>query len=143
MARETLYSNHFKFDDLGTMMTFLSSKSIEIKKSMTVIEVVAYKKTIAQAALSLLADCSSLKKVHICTGVNANATPQNAAKAFFKDAKFWLHKLSQIKGKDGISNVLRFGSSEKCFGIKQEGTVRAWTPEERKQFQESLAKLLG
>ncbi|GAM88514.1 hypothetical protein ANO11243_065470 [Dothideomycetidae sp. 11243] len=140
LSRPLLYGNHFKFDDTTTLMNFLSVRSLEVKAIFTNIEIATYKKSSSLAALQTLADCTNLRRVHISTGVNLNATPEKAAKAFLQDAGHFLRSMSNARGGvDAGVNVLRFGRSQRCFGVKEsDGEIRAWNDEERDRFADLL-----
>ncbi|KAF2151840.1 hypothetical protein K461DRAFT_279356 [Myriangium duriaei CBS 260.36] len=143
-TRPLLYENHFKFDDTATLAYFLTTKSTEVKRMMTsCVEIVAYKKPTGVIAMQGLADCTNLRKVHIGTGVNTNATPARAAKIFFNDAGHFLRAMKDVHGSvDKAVGILRFGRTEKCFGIKDGIQTRGWSDEEKSEFIATLKDLL-
>ena len=142
-ARAILYNYHFKFDDLSTLLNFLSMASDHVRSAITHIEVSVYKKSVAVPAFSLLATCTSLIRLHLATGVGCNATPSKAAKAFFQDAaRFMVAVGRRMDKKDAAMDIVRFGRSAKCFSVKEGDETRVWDDAEKQEFEALLkAKL--
>jgi len=115
----------------------------QTKRFISSIEIDSYKKTCTATALDQIAECHNLRKIHIATGVGTKSSPSKAAKAFYSDAQFFIKSMASISG-DPLHayNLLRFGRSDKCFSIKDGDDVRAWTQEEKVEFDEHLRRLM-
>jgi len=139
-TRPILYSMNFKFNDTAALLTFLTSVSDVVRKSLTgMIEVYTYKKASAGGMFNLLISCTALSRLHLATGIAINSTPTKAANAFHKDAARFLDAMAVAKGdKEKGLDVLRFGKSNKAFSVKEGDEHRAWTVEEKAEFLKLL-----
>ena len=118
-AYPILYSSHFRFETSGVLLNFLISVSEKVRQYLTIVEIVAYQKNAAASSLQMLADSKQLWRVHIGTGVGTLSTPTKGSP-------------------EAALDVLRFGKTTRCFSIKEGDDVRAWTDEERQEFQDLL-----
>ncbi|KAG8627525.1 hypothetical protein KVT40_005008 [Elsinoe batatas] len=138
-----IYGNHIRFDDNRAVSTFMNRIGLEAPKHISFVEIMAYKKDSGNA-LSALARCPELKRIHISTGVGVGASPSKAAKGFHAENSFFYETVGHKAGdKYRGMDLVRFGLSEKCFSVKEgDGTKRRYTDEEREEFQECMARLL-
>lgn len=87
----------------------------------------------------MLTECKNLTKLHLSTAVAVKTTPTNAAKAFHGEAFCFLEAFgAQRNKKDAALDILKFGSSEACFSVKDGDDVRKWTDTEKSEFVEIL-----
>lgn len=142
-----IYSEHIKFDDTKTVANFMLKYPDVTKNHLRFVEITSYKKDTGPMALSALAQCRKLGRVHLSTNVAMNATPSKAAKGFYSDNSHYFQtvatKMDAVESMNlpersfdkfrGI-DVLRFGSSAKCFSVKEGEDTRAWTKEEKVEF---------
>lgn len=93
----------------------------------------------AGPCFKLLRSNTQLRLVHIAKNIATNQTPQRAAKAFYADAKSLIDSLSRHRPVEEVMDIFRFGKSIQCFSIRDEdGKSRAWTEEEKTEFQDTL-----
>ncbi|KAF2224961.1 hypothetical protein BDZ85DRAFT_317579 [Elsinoe ampelina] len=138
-----IYGNHIKFDDNRAVSTFMNRIGLIAPNHMSFIEIMTYKKDSGNA-LSALARCPELKRIHISTGVGVGASPSKAAKGFHAENSFFYETVGQRAGdKFRGMDLVRFGLSEKCFSVKEgDGTKRRYTDAEREEFRECMERLL-
>ncbi|GAB7341407.1 hypothetical protein MBLNU457_7659t1 [Dothideomycetes sp. NU457] len=139
-TRPILYSMNFRFSDTATLLNFLTGVSDVVRQSLNgMIEVQIYKKGSAAGMFNLLMNCTNLSRLHFATNIGMNSTPVKAANAFHKEAGRFLDAMAVAKGsKEKGFAVLSFGKSNKAFSVKEGEEHRAWTAEEKAEFQELL-----
>ena len=124
-------------------MDFMTQIDTSVRPHIVNVEIKNYQKTSARNALSLLAECKNLNRLHFDSGVYAEGDPQRAARAFFADAHKFLQAINTAKGnKEAGVNALSFAKG--ALTLKDEGkgkdgkSSRNWPDHMVKEFKESL-----
>lgn len=138
-----LYGHHFKVENLGAILIFLTQIGRAAREMLNSLEITNYQKTSAAAAFFMLTECRNLNRLHLSAGVALNCSSEKAAKTFHGEAYAFLESVgSRRNKKDAGLDVLRFGKSVKCFSIKDGSELRAWDDDEKDEFVEIVrAKL--
>ena len=135
-----LYNYKLRFDTTTTLLNFLTSAGEQVRRMITDITIVTFAKGTVAPALTMLADCRNIQRIHLVSGVGVNSTPAKASKAFFADAGRLISALATQRNgdKDAAMLVFSFGV-KKCFTTKgEEGEVNLWDEDEIEEFKETV-----
>lgn len=120
-------------------MDFMAQIETSIRPHLVNIHIKTYQKSSARNALSLLAECKNLVRLHFETGVFSEGDPQKCAKSLYTDAHKFLQTIGVAKGrKDAGVDVLSFDKGALTFKDKDGKSIKPWSEQMVQEMKESL-----